>query len=183
MVCYIINYILWVIEAIICSTIKCFAFEPKKHEKRRWKYIAVFVLLQLPIMTIKFVYAENDLIRNVCLVMLPLVYIIYLKRLFECYLWQAILLVVFEMCCSFMTEIIAQAILKNELEKYSFFSLNMPIVVLYVAIGYMILPILYLFVLFLFKRFVLKRSYNLRVFYIFSIFPISQIIMLFSINN
>jgi len=68
MICLVINYILWVVQTIISSVIKCFVFEPKKKEEKRWKYVALLVLVQLPALTLKFVYADNDLIRYVCLV-------------------------------------------------------------------------------------------------------------------
>jgi len=183
MVCYIINYILWIIQTINCSVIKCFVFEPKKKEGKRWKYVALLVLLQLPFLTLKFVYGQDALIRYVCLVTMLIWYVAFHKIFFECYLWQAILLIVFELCCSLMAEIIAQALLKDILAEYTYFTLNSPFMVLYISIGLLIIPILFLLVCWAFKRFVLKRSSNLKVFYIFSIFPVSQIILLFSVNK
>lgn len=52
--------------------------------------VALLVLVQLPVLTIKFVYAENAFIRYLCLILFLVIYIAFFIKCFQCYLWQAI---------------------------------------------------------------------------------------------
>lgn len=183
MFCYVVNYILWILGAFICSVIKCFTFEPKKDENKRWQYIVGLVLVQLPVFTIKYVYTDIPIVRYVCLLLIPILYVVYLKAFFEGYLWQMVLLVIFEVCCNFIAEMMTLIILSDALYQIGNFNFEKPIAIVYLSILYIIVSILFLLVSMVFKRFILKGKLKLNVFYIFSIFPISQIILMLSVNQ
>jgi len=182
MFCYIINFVLWMLNLFICNAIICFGFEFKNKKKKRWQGIVGLSLAQFPFLVLKYLFNENDMIRNVAWILTTIACFVYMIIAFEGYLWQKLLFIVFEAICCVVSETIIQLIMQEELIKLEDFSFNQPIMVLYLMYGVLLISVLFLLFLFVWKRIFSKGSYNLRIYFVFCIFPISQIIMMTSVN-
>lgn len=182
MFCYIANFILWITGVITDSIIFCFAFDAKNEEIKRWKLIAGLVAVRVPFTICKFFYNSNAGIRTLCIFVAMLGMIIYAHLLLKGYLWQKVLFVILEVVCSFFAEMCVQIIWNDEFAQYDTLSLDMPFMLQMNVYIYMFLTILYVMCLFLWRK-VLRKAYDLRVFLLFSVFLVSQILLVSSIND
>lgn len=182
MFCYIANFILWITGVITDSIIFCFAFDAKNEEIKRWKLIAGLVAVRVPFTICKFFYNSNAGIRTLCIFVAMLGMIIYAHLLLKGYLWQKVLFVILEVVCSFFAEMCVQIIWNDKFAQYDTLSLDMPFMLQMNVYIYMFLTILYVMCLFLWRK-VLRKAYDLRVFLLFSVFPVSQILLVSSIND
>jgi hypothetical protein len=182
MFCYIANFILWITGVITDSIIFCFAFDAKNEEIKRWKLIAGLVAVRMPFTICKFFYNSNAGIRTLCIFVAMLGMIIYAHLLLKGYLWQKVLFVILEVVCSFFAEMCVQIIWNDKFAQYDTLSLDMPFMLQMNVYIYMFLTILYVMCLFLWRK-VLRKAYDLRVFLLFSVFLVSQILLVSSIND
>lgn len=182
MFCYIANFILWITGVITDSIIFCFAFDAKNEEIKRWKLIAGLVAVRVPFTICKFFYNSNAGIRTLCIFVAMLGMIIYAHLLLKGYLWQKVLFVILEVVCSFFAEMCVQIIWNDKFAQYDTLSLDMPFMLQMNVYIYMFLTILYVMCLFLWRK-IIGKSYDLKVFFLFSVFPVSQILLLSSIND
>ena len=182
MFCYIANFILWITGVITDSIIFCFAFDAKNEEIKRWKLIAGLVAVRVPFTICKFFYNSNAGIRTLCIFVAILGMIIYAHLLLKGYLWQKVLFVILEVVCSFFAEMCVQIIWNDKFAQYDTLSLDMPFMLQMNVYIYMFLTILYVMCLFLWRK-VLRKAYDLRVFLLFSVFLVSQILLVSSIND
>lgn len=182
MFCYIANFILWITGVITDSIIFCFAFDAKNEEIKRWKLIAGLVAVRVPFTICKFFYNSNAGIRTLCIFVAILGMVIYAHLLLKGYLWQKVLFVILEVVCSFFAEMCVQIIWNDKFAQYDTLSLDMPFMLQMNVYIYMFLTILYVMCLFLWRK-VLRKAYDLRVFLLFSVFPVSQILLVSSIND
>lgn len=182
MFCYIANFILWITGVITDSIIFCFAFDAKNEEIKRWKLIAGLVAVRMPFTICKFFYNSNVGIRTLCIFVAMLGMIIYAHLLLKGYLWQKVLFVILEVVCSFFAEMCVQIIWNDKFAQYDTLSLDMPFMLQMNVYIYMFLTILYVMCLFLWRK-VLRKAYDLRVFLLFSVFLVSQILLVSSIND
>ena len=182
MFCYIANFILWITGVITDSIIFCFAFDAKNEEIKRWKLIAGLVAVRVPFTICKFFYNSNAGIRTLCIFVAMFGMIIYAHLLLKGYLWQKVLFVILEVVCSFFAEMCVQIIWNDKFAQYDTLSLDMPFMLQMNVYIYMFLTILYVMCLFLWRK-IIGKSYDLKVFFLFSVFPVSQILLLSSIND
>ena len=182
MIYYCMNYVLWLIDRVFSGTITCFCFEPKNEKAKRWKYIVGIFLIQLPILTLKYVFSWNPAIRTLGWVLTVATSIIYLLVFFQGYAWQKVLFVIFEVICCVFSERIAQIFFYDALMQLEEVNYKQPIVVFYIAVIEMLFAITFLFFMLLWKKLVMKKGYNLKIFFVFCIFPISQMIMFLNTN-
>lgn len=182
MIYYIMCYILWVIDRLVSSTIYCFGFEQKNEKRKRWKYILGLFLAQLPFITLKFLFNWNSGIRSLAWLMTVCASSICLIIFFKGYVWQKILFVVFEVICCCMAEWLTQLLLQDILLQIEGLYFNQPIMVVYIVFVEILFVIFFLFFMLMWKKFIMKKGYDLKIFFIFIIFPISQVIMLSNVN-
>lgn len=182
MLYYFICYGLWVLDRMVSSTITGFGFEPKKDNVKRWKYILGLFLVQIPFITLKFIFNWNSTVRSVGWILTVTASTLYLIFMFKGYIWQKILFVLFEVICCCMAEWLTQLLLQDILLQIEGLYFNQPIMVIYIVFVEILFVIFFLFFMLMWKKFILKKGYELKVFFIFIIFPISQIIMLSNIN-
>lgn len=127
-------------------------------------------------------YNSNAGIRTLCIFVAMLGMIIYAHLLLKGYLWQKVLFVILEVVCSFFAEMCVQIIWNDKFAQYDTLSLDMPFMLQMNVYIYMFLTILYVMCLFLWRK-VLRKAYDLRVFLLFSVFLVSQILLVSSIND
>ena len=182
MTSYVINYILWVLSCITGCVIMCYAFELKRDTMKIWKVILGLFFAQLPIMTLKFFFNYNDLIRNLAFFIMTVLYIGYYIALFAGYLWQKILYVIMEAFWACIAEMITQVLLEDAMMEAESLKLDQPITSIYLIYTYILFSLLLGSFTLVWRKWVSGKGYNLKIFLIFAIFPISQIIMLCNIN-
>lgn len=179
---YIANFILWIVGVIIDSIIFCFAFDAKKEDRKRWKLIAGLVAVRVPFTVIKFFCNSNALIRTACIFVTMIGMVIYAHFVFKGYLWQKAMFVILEVVCSFLAEMCVQIIWNDRFAQYDTLSLDMPFMLEMNIYIDMFLIIFYVMCLFIWRK-VLGHGYDLKIFFLFAVFPISQILLLSSIND
>ena len=182
MIYYIMCYLLWVVDLIVSGNIICFGFEPKKENAKRWKYVLWLFLVQLPFVTIKFIFSWNAVLRSTGLILTIATSIIFLIVFFKGYIWQKILFIVFQVICCVMAERVTQLIFYDALLQVESLTYDQPILVVYISFLEITYFIMFLLFMLLWKRFIMKKGYDLKIFLIFCIFPISQMIMVLSFN-
>ena len=182
MIYSIMSFILWLLDLVICSVITCFGFEQKNEKISRWKYIVGLFLVQLPFITIKFFFNWQPVLRSFGVIFVVLSSLVFTIVLYKGYIWQKILFVIFRVICCCIAEWVIQFLFQDILLQMAEISFNQPIVVIYIAVTEILFVMLFLLFMLLWKKFILKKGYDLKIFLIFVIFPISQIIMMSNIN-
>lgn len=182
MIYSIMCYVLWLIDLIISSTIISFGFEPKNETRKRWRYILSLFLVQIPFITIKFIFSWNALLRSAGWLLTVASSIVFLIIFFKGYIWQKILFIVFQVICCVMAERVTQFIFYDALLQVENVTYEEPILVVYIAFLEITYLMMFLLFMLLWKKFIMKKGYDLNIFLIFCIFPISQMIMALSFN-
>lgn len=182
MVYSVMCYILWLLDLLGCSVITCFAFEPKDVKAKNWIHILGLFLVQLPFVTIKFIFNGQPVIRTAGVILVIGTALIYTIILFQGYIWQKIMFVAFRVICCLVAEWVIQYLFQDILLQMEEINFAQPIMVIYIACLEIVFIILFLFFMLIWKKFILKKGYDLKVFFIFIIFPVSQIIMMSIIN-
>ena len=182
MIYSIMSFILWLLDLVICSVITCFGFEQKNEKISRWKYIVGLFLVQLPFITIKFFFNWQPVLRSFGVIFVVLSSLVFTIVLYKGYIWQKILFVIFRVICCCIAEWVIQFLFQDILLQMAEISFNQPIVVIYIAVTEILFVMLFLLFMLMWKKFILKKGYDLKIFLIFVIFPISQIIMMSNIN-
>ena len=182
MTSYAINFGLWILSCITSCVIMCYAFELKRDTMKIWKVILGLFFAQLPIMTLKFFFNYNDLIRNTAFFIMTALYVGYYVVLFTGYLWQKILYVVMEAFIACIAEMITQVLLEDALIEAESLELDQPIMIIYLIYMYILFSLLLGIFTLVWRKWVSGKVYNLKICLIFAIFPLSQIIMLCNIN-
>ena len=147
-----------------------------------WKAILGLFFAQLPVMTLKFFFNDNDLIRNSAFFIMVALYIGYYVALFIGYLWQKILYVVMEAFLACIAEMITQVLLEDALIGAENLDFYQPIMSIYLIYSYILFSVLLGLFTLVWRKWVSGKGYNMKIFLVFAIFPISQIIMLCNIN-
>lgn len=179
---YAANFILWMVDCITSSTIYCFAFDAKNEDKERWKLIAGLVAVRLPFTVSKFLGNSNTIIRTVSILAVLVGMIIYAHFMFKGYLWQKISFVVFEVVLGFLAEMGVQIMLNDRLTQYDTMGFDIPLMLEMSVYVYLFTTIIYIMLLFIWRK-VLGHGYDSKVFLLFCMFPISQILLVASINE
>ena len=182
MIIYVINFLLWILSCITSCVIMCYAFELKRDTMKIWKVVLGLFFAQLPVMTLKFFFNDNDLIRNSAFFIMVALYIGYYVALFIGYLWQKILYVVMEAFLACIAEMITQVLLEDALIEAENLDFYQPIMSIYLIYSYILFSVLLGLFTLVWRKWVSGKGYNMKIFLVFAIFPISQIIMLCNIN-
>lgn len=147
-----------------------------------WKAILGLFFAQLPIMTLKFFFNDNDFIRNSAFFIMIIIYVSYYVMVFNGYLWQKILYVVMEAFLACIAEMITQVLLEDALIGAENLDFYQPIMSIYLIYSYILFSVLLGLFTLVWRKWVSGKGYNMKIFLVFAIFPISQIIMLCNIN-
>lgn len=181
--CYAMNYTFWIIDLFVSSVLTCFCFEPKNKKVSMWKYIVGLFFVQFPFVTIKFIFTWQPWLRNFGMFFTILSALVYTIILSKGYIWQKILFVVFRIICCCMAEWIVQLVLYDTLLQTEELYFDQPIMVVYLAFLEILYIVFFLLFMLIWKKLVLKKGYDLKIFFVFVIFPISQVILLTNINQ
>ena len=183
MLYYYANYAIWVVMLVVDCITCGLAFEPKNKKKGRWPYIGGMIALYLPLVTIKFLVNNRTIPRDSCIFAMVAATLLMLHFFFEGFFWQKLLFRFANLTACFIAELLTQLALKKDFMQtgrpLSFYEPVMLRMNLTVSI---INTLLYILCLVIHKRLFDSKIYNLRIYLVFCIFPVSQIILLISIN-
>lgn len=183
MLCYCIIFILWILAVCTGAIITCFSFEAKDGSVKKIRLILELIAIQIPINLIKYVFNHIMVINILGIIMISLGFLVFMVVRLRGYLWQKTIFTIFHSICYFFAEMVVQVVLNEELVKLGTISFTVPIMVVYSAYVYVLATLMFLAFSLFWKYFVTKRSYDMKIFLLFSIFPTSQIIMMSAIND
>lgn len=181
---YKANFILWIVMEAVDCTMCGLAFDPRKKEKGRWRYILGMMAVNLPFMTLKFLNNNQSLIRTCCIFIMTGTTLFAMQRFFDGYFWQKLLYRISNLVASLLTELTVQVLMRKELLNLDhqisfydplFFKIDLMVSVLSVF--------MYSLCLMVHRRIFRQKSYDLRIYMVFCIFPISQMLLMMSTNG
>lgn len=180
----IMNYIVWTI-CIFEDCAACgLAFEPKKEGRSPWRYILPMMAADLPVALIKITNNNNAVIRNSCIIGMAAITLLFMHIFFQGYFWQKILFRFGNIIMMTLGEVVAAALLVNkvgvDINTITFYDAKM----LYLNMaGTLMCTLCYALSLMLWRIFMSKRNKNVSRFLVFCIFPISQTVLLMSMDS
>lgn len=167
------------VDCITCGL----AFEPKNKEKGRWPYISGMIALNFPLMTVKFLFNNRTMLRDSCIFAMVATTLLIMHFFFEGFFWQKLLFRFANLTAGFIAELLTQVAMKKDVMQIghplTFYEPLMLRMDLTVSI---INTLLYILCLVIHKRFFSSKIYNLRIYLVFCIFPVSQILLMMSTN-
>lgn len=168
------------VDCITCGL----AFEPKNKEKGRWLYISGMIALNFPLMTVKFLFNNRTMLRDSCIFAMVATTLLIMHFFFEGFLWQKLLFRFANLTAGFIAELLTQVAMKKDVMQighpltfYEPLMLRMDLTVSTIN------ALLYILCLVIHKRFFCSKIYNLRIYLVFCIFPVSQILLMMSTNT
>ena len=109
------NYVIWLIMAVVDCVICGLAFDPKKKEKSRWRYIFGMVAVNLPFLHIKFLCNDQTTIRSLCILAMTGTTLIALTIFFDGTFWQKLLFRISNLVACLFAELVLMVIMRDEL--------------------------------------------------------------------
>lgn len=185
MIYYILHMTLWFMMLAEDGIINSYAFEPKNKKTARWKHILGIMAVGCPFMLVKMLSNENFVLKNIFLILMILSVLVYLQIFFEGNLGEKIL---FRMMCvvaSFIAEMSGVIIMRKSIETtvdYAYICFGAPVSFVLCIYIYVITSMMYCLIFYIHKRFIMKKSYSSKFFFVYSSFPISQILLMLSLN-
>ena len=180
----IMNYIVWTI-CIFEDCAACgLAFEPKKEGRSPWWYILSMMAADLPVALIKITNNNNAVIRNSCIIGMAAITLLFMHIFFQGYFWQKVLFRFGNIIMMTLGEVVAAALLVNkvgvDINTITFYDAKM----LYLNMAETLMCTLcYALSIMLWRIFMSKRNKNVSRFLVFCIFPISQTVLLMSMDS
>lgn len=159
------------------SYIMVCGFDSKKN-RSKLRDAVTFFIISLPVCYIKHLFSNDEVFRNICLITLILLCILYLHIFMQGSLWKKILFIALQEMSAFLAEIFIMFIFRDTFEKCSVGDVHIPeIMLLYILIGLSV-DTFYLVVLLVWRRFVMKKAFRTRSILLFLPFPISQVMLI-----
>ncbi len=178
------NYVIWLIMAVVDCAICGLAFDPKKKEKSRWRYIFGMVAVNLPFLHIKFLCNDQTTIRSLCIFAMTGTTLIALTLFFDGTFWQKLLFRISNLVACLFAELVLMVIMRDELmipgHTLTFYD---PIMLKADLIDSSISIFMYALCLVIHRKIFKKKSYDLRIYLVFCVFPISQMLLMLSTNS
>lgn len=178
MIYWIISIAIWLLSITIVSTITCLGFELKNKNIKRWKSIVGLIIVQLPFVVVKYIFSYTVLVSVLSLFLLVGVCTIYLMIFYEGTLWQKVLFVVYTALCGCMSEWLVLILFQDALRQVENLSFQSPIMFLNISCIQIVNALLLLLWLCVWRKLIYKKGYDYKIYIIFCIFPISQIVMM-----
>ena len=180
---YITNYFLCFIQIIFNHTIIAYGFETKKSSMKKWQVILILSAVIAPLAAIKLII-NITLMLKTSIVFLPHIVTLVIMHIFlKGSLWKKLFFVIMESVCSFLVELFLIAFCnidfitsKNQLNyghpALTYFLVNLNV----------FSTLLFFIFLVLWKKLIRRERFKGKTLLLFSIFPLSQIVLIYSIN-
>ena len=183
MICYGISALLWLVYLWLDSMVVCYAFAPRRENVGRGVMTLGLMAAQFPAAVLKFLCNDNPLIRYGALAAVGVITVIYAAVFLQGYLWQKIAFMVCEYLCALLAEMICIGLLGRYLDRLPELSYDSPVMVLLLVFVCAVTAVLFQLLVILWKRIIGKETQNVSLIITFSVFPISQILMILAINE
>ena len=183
MICYVMSAFLWLVYMWLDSMVVCYAFEPRKENVDRGVMTLGLMAAQFPAAAVKFLYNEYIAIRYGALLAVGIITIVYAVVFLKGIFWQKVLFMVCEYLVAMLSEMICIGLLGKYLDHVPKLSYGSPVTVLMLVFVCIVTAVLFQIFVILWKKFVGKENQDLNVIITFSVFPVSQVLMIMAINE
>ena len=183
MTCYMICTFLWLVYMWLDSMVVCYAFEPRREGRGRGVMTLGLMTAQFPAATVKFLYNDNIAFRYGALLAVGIITVVYASVFLKGAFWQKIVFMVCEYLLALLAEMLCIGLLGRYLNQIPKLSYNSPAMVLLLVFVCMVTAVFFQIFLVLWKRFIGKETQDITLIITFSVFPISQVLMIMAINE
>lgn len=186
MVYYILHLTIWFIMLAEDGIVNAYAFEPKNRKTPRWKHVLGIMAVECPFMLVKMLSDENILLKNIFLVLMILSVLIYLYIFFDGSLGEKILFRLMCVTACFIAEMVALVIMSEKMKVVSYHEymhFGNPLLLTLCVYIYIITSILFCLILYVHKKLIRKKQYSPKFLLVYATFPISQILLMLSLNS
>ena len=183
MICYVINVFLWLVYLWLDSMVVCYAFEPRREGVSRGVMTLGLMAAQFPAAVVKFLYNDVPLFRFGALVTVGVITVVYAGIFLKGAFWQKIVFMMCEYLLALLAEMVCIGMLGRYLDQIPELSYNSPVMVLLLVLVCTVTAVVFQIFVVLWKKFIGKENQYISVIVTFSIFPVSQILMIMAINE
>lgn len=183
MICYVMSAFLWLVYLWLDSMVVCYAFEPREEGIGRGILTLGLMAAQLPAAVVKFLYNENPFFRYGALVAVGVITVAYAAIFLKGAFWQKMVFMMCEYLLALSAEMICIGLLGKYLDQSPELSYNSPVMVLMLVFVCTVTAVMFQIFVVLWKKFIGRENQEISVIVTFSIFPISQILMIMTVNE
>ena len=170
MICYIMCILLWIAYLWLDCMVVAYAFEPRRDSVRQAGIILGLMAVQLPAAALKFLFNDNVLVRYGAMIAVGIVTVAYAAVFLKGTIGQKVLFMLCEYLTAMLAEMLSIGILNKYMEQKPQLSYYTP-------------TIFFLIFLVVWKKIVEKESFDVSIIIVFSVFPVSQLLMITAINE
>ena len=183
MICYIMCILLWIAYLWLDCMVVAYAFEPRRDSVRQAGIILGLMAAQLPAAALKFLFNDNVLVRYGAMIAVGIVTVAYAAVFLKGTIGQKVLFMLCEYLTAMLAEMLSIGILNKYMEQKPQLSYYTPTMVLLLSVVLTVTAIFFLIFLVVWKKIVEKESFNVSIIIVFSVFPVSQLLMITAINE
>ena len=183
MICYIMCILLWIAYLWLDSMVVGYAFEPRRDNAGQAGIILGLMAVQLPAAALKFLFNDNVLVRYGAMIAVGIVTVAYAAVFLKGTIGQKVLFMLCEYLIALLAEMLSIGILNKYMEQKPQLSYYTPTMVLLLSVVLTVTAIFFLIFLVVWKKIVEKESFDVSIIIVFSVFPISQLLMITAVNE
>ena len=183
MICYIMCILLWIAYLWLDCMVVAYAFEPRRDSVRQAGIILGLMAAQLPAAALKFLFNDNVLVRYGAMIAVGIVTVAYAAVFLKGTIGQKVLFMLCEYLTAMLAEMLSIGILNKYMEQKPQLSYYTPTMVLLLSVVLTVTAIFFLIFLVVWKKIVEKESFDVSIIIVFSVFPVSQLLMITAINE
>ena len=183
MICYIMCILLWIAYLWLDCMVVAYAFEPRRDSVRQAGIILGLMAAQLPAAALKFLFNDNVLVRYGAMIAVGIVTVAYAAVFLKGTIGQKVLFMLCEYLTALLAEMLSIGILNKYMEQKPQLSYYTPTMVLLLSVVLTVTAIFFLIFLVVWKKIVEKESFDVSIIIVFSVFPVSQLLMITAINE
>ena len=183
MICYIMCILLWIAYLWLDSMVVGYAFEPRRDNVGQTGIILGLMAVQLPAAAVKFLFNDYVAARYGAMIAVGIVTVAYAAVFLKGTLGQKVLFMLCEYLIAMLAEMLSIGILNKYMEQKPQLSYYTPTMVLLLSVVLTVTAIFFLIFLVIWKKIVEKKSFDVSIIIVFSVFPVSQLLMITAINE
>lgn len=183
MICYMMCILLWIAYLWLDCMVVGYAFEPRKENVGQAGIILGLMAAQLPAAAAKFLFNDYVMVRYGAILAIGIITVVYAAIFLKGTFGQKVLFMVCEYLIAMLAEMFSIGILNKYMEQKPQLSYYTPTMVLLLSVVLSVTAIFFLVFLVVWKKIVEKESFDVRIIIVFSVFPVSQLLMITAINE
>lgn len=183
MICYIMCILLWIAYLWLDSMVVGYAFEPRRDNVGQTGIILGLMAVQLPAAAVKFLFNDYVAARYGAMIAVGIVTVAYAAVFLKGTIGQKVLFMLCEYLIAMLAEMLSIGILNKYMEQKPQLSYYTPTMVLLLSVVLTVTAIFFLIFLVIWKKIVEKKSFDVSIIIVFSVFPVSQLLMITAINE